>query len=194
MKNIIVTLIFFLPLIGVSQEIKIHKRSINYWNKTLNKAVCCDSIFSVSGWLDAGDDDQANTQYPFLQFTISKSKREGFTIEFNGQCKGEKYASKSDKDSVEIEFENHQKIILIPSSGSIHEGNSPSIPTEMALIGELIPLNETNIKLLVSNSVYKISVFSSKETTNSYPSIQGKVLVRPKYKDEIMTCLKALLK
>ena len=188
MKQIAI-IFFFIPLFGESQTI--HKRTENYWDKKLNKSVCCDSVFNVNGWLDAGDNDKGDTRYPYLQFSLVNYKKTGVYIEFDGQCTGNKYASTSDIDTVEVEFENHEKIKFTSVSNGIQVlGFSPNYKfLNAASFADRIQLSEKDFKIFMTNPIYKISFLSSKNV-----NVQGEFFVRTKYKDEIKNCIAILLK
>ena len=182
MKKIIF-LLLLVPVLSKGQGFKVQKRSEAYWDKSLKKQVCCDSIYAVNGWLNAGDNGKADTRYPYLQFTIIKNKREGVYINFDGQLIGEKYTSTSILDSVDIELENNEKIKLVCRENTFFFTPSNGKVT----VGSYIFLSEENINLLKTHTISKISFFSSKQV-----NMKGEVLVQLKYKDEIINCLKAL--
>ena len=187
--KIIILILFFTPVFVQGQTI--HKRSVDYWDNSLKKTVCCDSIFNVNSWLDAGDNDKGDTRYPYLQFSILKSKRDGFSIEFDGQCSGSQYESTSNVDTIEFEFENHDIIKFAAVSGSFQRlgANSKYTYINASYLTDKIQLNEKDLILLMTNPIYKISFKSSERT-----GLKGEFIVRPKYKNEIINCIKILLK
>lgn len=184
MKKIIL-LLFFFPFLSKSQGIKIIKVDNAFYDTKFNKIVH-DSVYAANGWLDAGNNDKADTRYPYLQFTITKSKIKGFYIEVDGNFIGESYISTSEIDSVEIELENHDKIKLNCRENYL-ANNSVSTITQ---VKEYIYLSENNINKLKALSVYKFSFFSSKY---GKPNVKGEILVREKYKNQILDCLNALI-
>lgn len=187
--KIIILILFFTPVFVQGQTI--HKRSVDYWDNSLKKSVCCDSIFNVNGWLDAGENDKGDTRYPYLQFSIIKSKRDGFSIGFDGQCTGNEYASTSNVDTIEFEFENHEKIKFAAISGNIQRLGASTKYTYInaTYFSDKIQLSANDLTVLMNNSIYKISFRSSERS-----GLKGEFIVRPKYKDEIMNCIKILLK
>jgi|ERR1035437_5944635 hypothetical protein len=188
--KIFIIVLLLLPLLSQSQERKIQKRVDESYDKSLKKAVY-DSVFFVNGWLNAGDNGKADTRYPYLQFTVERSKKEGVVIKFDGRCTGNKYESTSDADTVVFEFENHEKIKLVCKSGGIAVlGFCPSCKYINGIsIDGNISLNEKTIKIFMANPIYKISLLSSKKT-----NVQGELMAQLKYKEEIINCLNALMK
>ena len=96
-------------------------------------------------------------------------------------------------DSVEIEFENHEKIKFSKANGdgivlAYNEG-------DMANIDNYIILNENDIKKLLINPIYQISFSSSPDRRyNKQCVILGTEMVNSTFTKEIMNYLNALMK
>ncbi len=192
MKKLFV-IIALLPTLCKSQEIVVNRRMDNFWDFKLEKSVQ-DSVSSVNGWLNAGDDGKANINFPYLQFAIERSKREGITLLLDGSFIAENFTSTSLKDSVDIIFENNEIIHRVcwgncqtgvDCSSMGYTGNGGTTGFELKL-----SLNKSDIYFLTSLPILKIRFYSAKSADTN---VKGELFVKDNFKNELSSKLKALL-